>query len=450
METSTAVTAHKQFTNGNIHKLESPQDSSPKLWQELEPWPDPVGPEIIGDIESALQKHLFLSTETALTCTLWAGHADMFEEFEHTPRLGITAPFKGSGKTQLLTVLKLLTNHAVDGSLCTTAAFERLSAKARVSFFMDEADKVFKHGNNDLTKALNAGWETGEQYIKCSEKDNEPKGYPLYSAVALAGISLPQRLAEATLDRTIVVNMVKARPGQIADKYKRRKHKAKFHQLGRKLLRWTKDHQQQIADCEPVFPDSVDGRDEDKWFPLVAVASVASKELGKRAMGLVLGSSSVTELTGNDGKRRFLQSVVAVHESVRSTLQPNKHHGMSIRGIQPTQMAIELCNVHRNEDDDDRYWERYNAAKSSDYSKDEDMAIKAHQVTALFADFGVIKKSIKHPDGTVMDGHRWDDIIAVCDQYLSVDSAEYVPGEDRAEDHGRQVGTYPRLMEVQP
>ena len=113
-------------------------------------------------------------------------------------------------------------------------------------------------------------------------------------------------------------------------------------------------------------------------------------------------------------------------------------------------MAIELCNVHRNEDDDDRYWERYNAAKSSDYSKDEDMAIKAHQVTALFADFEVIKKSIKHPDDTVMDGHRWDDIIAVCDQYLSVDSAEYVPGEDWAEDHGRQVGTYPRLMEVQP
>jgi len=355
METSTAVTPHKQFTNGNVHKLEPPVDSSPKLWQELEPWNEPVGPEIIGDIESALLKHLFVSPETALTCVLWIAHANMFEDFEHTPRLGITAPFKGSGKTQLLTVLKLLTNHAVDGSLCTTAAFERLSAKAKVSFFMDEADKVFKFGNNDLTKALNAGWHTGEQYIKCSEKDNEPTGYPLYSAVALAGISLPQRLAEATLDRTIVVNMVKAKPGQIADKYKRRKHKAKFHQLGRKLLRWVKDHQQAIAESDPVFPDSVDGRDEDKWFPLVAVASIASDELGRRAMGLVLGSSSVTELTGNDGKRRFIESINAVVESVKSTLQPNKDHGMSIKGIQPTAMAIELCNVHKHQDDDDRY-----------------------------------------------------------------------------------------------
>jgi len=70
------------------------------------------------------------------------------------------------------------------------------------------------------------------------------------------------------------------------------------------------------------------------------------------------------------------------------------------------------------------------------------MAIKAHQVTALFADFGVIKKSIKHPDGTVMDGHRWDDIIVMCNQYLPVDTAEYVPGEDWAEDQGRQVGAY--------
>ena len=65
METNTKVITPKQFTNGNVQQLEPPNDSSPKLWQELEPWPNPVGPEIIGDIESALQKHLFLSTEAA-------------------------------------------------------------------------------------------------------------------------------------------------------------------------------------------------------------------------------------------------------------------------------------------------------------------------------------------------------------------------------------------------
>ena len=97
METNTKVITPKQFTNGNAQPPEPIEEDS-ALWQVLEPWPNPVGPEIIPEIESALKKHLFLSTEAALTCALWVAHADMFEEFECTPRLGITAPFKGSGK----------------------------------------------------------------------------------------------------------------------------------------------------------------------------------------------------------------------------------------------------------------------------------------------------------------------------------------------------------------
>ena len=153
-------------------------------------------------------------------------------------------------------------------------------------------------------------------------------------------------------------------------------------------------------------------------------------------------------MTGGDAKKRFLQSVFAVYKSVESTLTIDPQHGISIRGILPTRMSIELCQVHKYEEDDDRYWERYNAAKSSNYSKDEDMAIKAHQVTELFADFDVPKKKIKHPPNTVMEGFRWDQILPVCNQYLSLDLPEYVPGEDWAEDHGRQVGTYFSGMEV--
>ena len=450
METNTAVTTHKQFTNGNVHQLKPPEDKHSTLWQVLEPWPNPVGPEIISDIESALQKHLFLSAEGALTCALWVAHADMFVEFECTPRLGITAPFKGSGKTKLLTVLELLTNHSVNGAVCTSAAFERLSAVERIAFFMDEADRRFFNPNDGMTTALNVGYDVGKQYIKVAVegKDFKAVGQPIYSAVALAGISLPQRLADTTLDRTILIKMVKAKAGQIADKYRKRKHKDKFLELGSKLLRWVNDHRQETADYEPVFPDSVEDREVDKWLPLVAIAKVASPELGRKAMGLVFRSSNVSELTGDDEKKRFLKDVLAVYKFVKPNLQSTKHTGMSIKGIQPTQMAIELCNIHRHEDDDDRYWERYNAKKSSSYFKDEDMAIKPYQVTSLFADLEVSKKSIKHPDGTVMDGHRWDDMEPVCDQYLSLDSAEYVPGEDRAEDHGRQVGTYSSGMEV--
>tara|TARA_B100002003_G_scaffold249659_1_gene286611 strand:- start:1114 stop:2505 length:1392 start_codon:yes stop_codon:yes gene_type:complete len=452
MEANTAVTTHKQFTNGNAQPPEPIEEDS-ELWQVLEPWPSPVGPEIIPAIESALKKHLFLSTEAALTCALWVAHADMFmnlktmePNFECTPRLGITAPFKGSGKTKLLTVLNVLTNHAVDGGLCSTAGFERLSAKGTVAFFMDEADKVFSHENSDMTKSLNAGWHSGQKYIKCNEK-NEPVAFSLFSAVALAGISLPKRLCDTTLDRTILIKMVQAKAGQITEKYRRKKHKDKFVTLGRKLLRWINDHQQEIADYEPVFPDSVDGRDEEKWEPLVAIASIASPELARRAMNLALKSVSVNELTELDEMNRFMKSVLAVYDLLKPTLTAAKHNGVSSKGILPTRMAVELCNVHRHEEDDDRYWERYNSVKTSKYFKDEDMPIKAAQVTALFSEIDVSKGTINLGDGNYMDGFSWDEIVSKCSQYLP-DSTDYVPGLDLAEGGSEHVSTHPHVWGV--
>ena len=445
MEANTTVITHKPYTNGNAQPPEPIEEGS-ELWQVLEPWPSPVGPEVISEIESALKKHLFLSTDAALTCALWVAHADMFKEFECTPRLGITAPFKGSGKTKLLTVLNALTNHAVDGGLCSTAAFERLSAQGTVAFFMDEADKVFSHENSDMTKSLNAGWHSGQKYLKCDDKNNV-KGFPLFSAVALAGISLPKRLCDTTLDRTILIKMVVAKAGQITEKYRQKKHKAKFVVLGRKLLRWINDHQQEIADYEPTFPDSVDGRDEEKWEPLVAIASIASPKLGRRAMNLALKSVSVNELTELDEMKRFMKSVLAVYDSLKPTLTPAKHNGVSSKGILPTRMAVELCNVHRHEEDDDRYWERYNSVKTSKYFKDEDMPIKPAQVTALFTEIDVSKGTINLGDGNYMDGFSWDEIVSKCNQYLP-DSTEYVPGEDWAEGGSEYVSTYPHVWEV--
>ena len=180
--------------------------------------------------------------------------------------------------------------------------------------------------------------------------------------------------------------------------------------MGRKLLRFINDHHQEIADCEPVFPDSVDSRDVDKWWPLVAIAHVASPELERRAMGLVLGSSSVSELTGGDAKKRFLQSVLAVYESVKPALSPTKDNGISSKGILPTRMAIELCNVHRHEDDDDRYWERYNSVKSSNYLKMRICPLSQPKSLSYSLTLGLSRRRLAIPmaqEWMVIDGTRF-------------------------------------------
>jgi hypothetical protein len=100
MDTRSAVITHNQ-SSSNVTALhpEQPVDGPPPMWQVLTPHPDPVGPEVFTDIITDLQKYLFISEENTLTTVLWVTHTVMFPEFEHTPRLVITAPMKACGKT---------------------------------------------------------------------------------------------------------------------------------------------------------------------------------------------------------------------------------------------------------------------------------------------------------------------------------------------------------------
>jgi hypothetical protein len=52
--------------------------------------------------------------------------------------------------------------------------------------------------------------------------------------------------------------------------------KAMFAVLEAKMVRWTDDHESEIASAEPVFPDALgSNRIRDLWFPLLAIADAA-------------------------------------------------------------------------------------------------------------------------------------------------------------------------------
>ena len=70
-------------------------------------------------------------------------------------------------------------------------------------------------GNAEMITALNAGYEKGGNFWKCIEPANVPTQMPVHSAVALAGIWIQRHLTDATLDRSVIVQMMKARPGDL-------------------------------------------------------------------------------------------------------------------------------------------------------------------------------------------------------------------------------------------
>lgn len=148
---NTVVQLHNDADNNS-------DSNQPQICSDLTPHPEPVGAEIFDEIVSDLQKYLFISEENAIKATYWVAHANLFREFEYTPRLVITAPMKNCGKTVLLSVLQAMTNHSLNGDNMTPACYFRISSGGDVSFFLDEADEWFRKGNDknrDLVAALN-------------------------------------------------------------------------------------------------------------------------------------------------------------------------------------------------------------------------------------------------------------------------------------------------------
>ena len=89
--------------------------------------------------------------------------------------------------------------------------------------------------------------------------------------------------------------MVKAKRGQIREKFRRRRHLPRLQILARKLLRWCIDNRDACANYEPDYHDRLEDRDELNWTPLVSIASVASPELGTRMMNLAVSRCSAKE-----------------------------------------------------------------------------------------------------------------------------------------------------------
>jgi putative DNA primase/helicase len=378
-----------------------------------------------------LQRYLFISEENALTAALWVAHANLFHEFEHTPRLVITAPLKACGKTVLLNVLATMTNHSIPTGKCNSAAFVRLSAGGHLSFFMDEADMLFGKfgGDRDMITALNNGWQKGGNFIKCVGDTHVPTQMPVHSAVAMAGISLNLKLPDTTLSRSIVINMQRAKSDQLQEKYRRKRHQSIFRQHGEELLRWCDDHRQQIIAHDPMIPDSVEPRDEDKWESLVSIAQLASPELGVQAMRLLMSQRQVDE---DEAKMMLLKDFKAVYDWKYSELSNDLKAGMTTKGIQPNALAIALCQIHSFEENNDQVWERWNAGK---YFQSQDVRIKGHQVTTLLKEFGLFKASIRHEGSSqTFKGFKWDEMLSAYEQWIVPSHDEdYVPGEDWGE-----------------
>jgi len=197
-------------------------------------------------------------------------HTYLAEHFLVSPRLGISSPTKGCGKTTLLDVMSRLVLRPLLASNVTPAAAFRVIEKYKPCLLIDEAD-TFLGVNDELRGVLNSGHRKGGAVLRVTGDDLEPRQFATFGPCAIALIgTLPSTLA----DRSIPIELNRRRPNEPVESF-RPDRAGDLDQLARQAVRWAQDNAIAVGAADPEMPEEITNRACDNWRVLKAIASVA-------------------------------------------------------------------------------------------------------------------------------------------------------------------------------
>ena len=265
------VEAQRATTNGTLQ-------GSAVVLPNIELWPEPVsGAEVVREVAESFTRYVALPDGGADLLSLWCAHAHLFDAFICSPRLNITSPERGCGKSTLRDVVSLFVPRPILTENLSVAVLFRLVDGHAPVVLADEYDAWLKD-NEELRGLLNAGHRRGAAVYRCEGDSHEVRAFRGYTPAVLCGIgTLPGTLH----DRSIVLRLERAKPGELSARFDPR-HIETETELCRKLARWCVDNREWIQNIDPVLPDGVFNRLADNWRPLFAISEVAGEDWPKR------------------------------------------------------------------------------------------------------------------------------------------------------------------------
>ncbi len=354
------------------------------LFEELEPWPDPVDTtEVLNELVVAIKKHVILLEHTPETNALWILHAHAHDAASISPILAITSPDKRCGKSTLLIFLEGVTPRSLLASNLTVATLFRAIEQYRPTLLVDEADTFLKN-NEELRGILNSGHiRNGARVLRTVGDNHELRTFNTWSpkAIALIG-NMPPTL----MDRSIVIPMRRKRPDEVIERL-RLDQMTRFKDLARRCAKWAADNMERLQRADPDMPESLHDRAADNWRPLLAIADVTGGDWPKRAR-----EAAKVLTAGDDGESAgvlFLRDLQALF----------KERGIDrIPSAELVEALIEM---------EERPWPEWKKGKP----------ITTRQVARLLNPFGIVPEVFRIGD-TTHRGYNKADCIDAFTRYL--------------------------------
>ncbi len=238
---------------------------------EPKPSDDPVnGASLLNAIVTAIQTYIVLPEHAARSCAVWTLYTFLAEHFLVSPRLCISSPVMGCGKSTLTDIISRLVLRPLKASNATAAAILRVVEMHKPCLLIDEGD-TFVELSEELRGILNSGHRHDGAVLRVVGEDLEPRLFATFSpcSVALIG-ELPPTLA----DRSIPVGLKRRRPADGEVRSFSLDEVGHLDQLARQSARWAQDHAVEIAAAKPPMPDGIINRARDNWRVLKAIATV--------------------------------------------------------------------------------------------------------------------------------------------------------------------------------
>jgi putative DNA primase/helicase len=254
---------------------------------DVDPWHDPVaGAELLDEITRTILRYLALPESTAQTVAVWAVHTHCYDAFTISPRLAITSPEKGCGKTTLLDILSCMVARPLPVCNAKVAAIFRVVEMTKPTLLMDEADTYF-HDNDELRGILNAGHRKGGYVLRCEGDDLEPRMFSTWAPAAIAAIG---KLPDTLNDRAVPCRMHRRKPSEKVKSF-RIDRTDDLAVLARKAARWAADSEEFLRKADPDV-GALSNRVADNWRPLLAIADAAGSQWPARIQAASVKAAS--------------------------------------------------------------------------------------------------------------------------------------------------------------
>jgi hypothetical protein len=208
--------------------------------------------------------------------TLWILHTHVFRRFRITPRIALTSPTSGCGKTTLLDVLNKLVARPLKMDSVTPAIMYHSIDYEHPTMLVDEVDNLGFPlvSRGDLRAVFNSGHKYDGTISRM--QGGQPCHFSTFSPLAVAGIgTFPQPLME----RSIVIAMQKY-AGKEKLKEFDEEEAVELDYIYQQACVWAKTV---TLERNPVMPPELRNRQTDNWRPLIAIADSFGPEWGRLA-----------------------------------------------------------------------------------------------------------------------------------------------------------------------